>query len=80
MLLILHCFFEIFIFTASLKEYAKEIVKILDPDDEYINDIFDRKYCYETENGIIIKDLRIFSNRNIEKLILVDNMSFSFGF
>ena len=46
MLEILSQFFEIFIFTGSLLEYAEKIVKYIDPNMQFINRIFDRKYCY----------------------------------
>ena len=33
-----------------------------------------------TKNGFIIKDLRIFENRNLKDMIIVDNLSHSFSF
>jgi len=34
----------------------------------------------ETKNGFFIKDLRIIKNRDLKNLIMVDNLSHSFGF
>ena len=34
----------------------------------------------ETKNGFFIKDLRIIKNRDLKNLIIVDNLSHSFGF
>ena len=34
----------------------------------------------ETKNGFFIKDLRIIKNRELKNMILVDNLSHSFGF
>lgn len=36
--------------------------------------------CMETKNGFYIKDLRIIAERNMKDIILVDNLSHSFGF
>lgn len=33
-----------------------------------------------TKNGFVIKDLRIFQNRNLKDMIIVDNLSHSFSF
>ncbi len=34
----------------------------------------------ETKNGFFIKDLRIIKNRELKNMIIVDNLSHSFGF
>ena len=34
----------------------------------------------ETKNGFFIKDLRIIKNREMNNMVLVDNLSHSFGF
>jgi len=33
-----------------------------------------------TEEGIYIKDLRIFSDRNINDIVIIDNAVYSFGY
>jgi CTD small phosphatase-like protein 2 len=72
--------FEIIIFTASSELYAKTVVKALDPQMEYISYVFHREYCMETDKGIRIKDLRIFKNRNLKDMIIVDNFVPAFSF
>ena len=73
-------FFEIVIFTASHSCYANKILGLLDPDNKYIVYRLFRESCIETEEGIYIKDLRIFANRKLDELIIVDNAFFSYGF
>jgi len=34
----------------------------------------------QTPEGVFIKDLRIFNNRNLEDILLVDNAAYSFGY
>ena len=70
--------YEIIIFTASTELYAETVRKFLDPENIYIKTCLTRDNCMETKNGFIIKDLRIFSSRNLENLIIVDNLSHSF--
>lgn len=72
--------FEIIVFTASCNPYADTVVKELDPENKYISYVLDRKHCLQTKNGFFIKDLRIFKNRDLKNLILIDNLVHSFGF
>jgi CTD small phosphatase-like protein 2 len=70
--------FEIFIFTASIKEYADAVLNHLDPENKYFKFRFYRQNCISVKNKIFIKDLRIFGNRKQENLIMVDNSLYSF--
>ena len=72
-------FFEIIIFTASTASYAKAIIKLLDPKEEFILGLLTRENCMATKNGFFIKDLRIVENRLMKNMIIVDNLSHSFG-
>lgn len=72
--------FEVIVFTASHQTYADAVLDFLDPDHELIKRRLYRDSCYETEEGVYIKDLRIFANRKLEDLIIVDNAVYSFGF
>ena len=72
--------FEIVIFTASHACYANIILNLLDPENRYITFRMFRDNCIETEEGIFIKDLRVFANRKISEIVLVDNAFYSFGF
>ncbi|CAI2359926.1 unnamed protein product [Moneuplotes crassus] len=72
--------FEVIVFTASHQTYADAVLDFLDPQKELIKKRLYRDSCYETEEGVYIKDLRIFANRNLKDLIIVDNAVYSFGF
>ena len=65
-------YYEIFIFTASHSCYADKICDMLDPTHQLIHKRFYREHCIHT-NGMFIKDLRIFKNRNIKDMIIVEN-------
>jgi CTD small phosphatase-like protein 2 len=70
--------FEIFIFTASIKEYADAVLNFLDPQKKVFKFRFYRNDCINVKNRIFIKDLRIFTNRKQENIIIVDNSLYSF--
>ena len=70
--------FEIVIFTAAKQNYAEAIVKQLDPDKACIKYILSRNNCMKS-NDIFVKDLRVISNRNLKKMVIVDNLVHSFG-
>ena len=72
--------FEIVIFTASHICYANEVLNILDPDNKFISYRMYRDSCVKTEDGIFIKDLRVFGNRKISDILLVDNAFYSYGY
>ena len=57
-------YYEIFIFTASTSTYAKPIIKLLDPGEEFILGLLTRENCMGTKNGFFIKDLRIVESNN----------------
>lgn len=73
-------FFEVVIFTASHSCYANSILNLLDPNHEYITFRLFRESCIEIEEGIFVKDLRIFGNRNLDELMIVDNACYSYAF
>lgn len=72
--------FEVIVFTASHQSYADSVLDFIDPNREFIQKRLYRDSWYETEDGVYIKDLRIFANRRLEDLIIVDNAVYSFGF
>ena len=37
-----------------------------------------RDHCWQTEEGIYIKDLRVLKNRSLENILLVDNAAYSY--
>jgi Dullard-like phosphatase family protein len=71
--------FEIFIFTAGLKEYADACIDIIDPERKIFKHRLYRDSCIPLNDKTFIKDLRIFKNRKQENLILVDNSFYSFS-
>lgn len=71
--------FEVIIFTASHSCYADVVLDFLDPDNSLIHHRFYRENCILTEN-VHIKDLRIFANRRLQDIVLVDNAAYSFGY
>lgn len=71
--------YEIVIFTASHSCYANSILNLLDPRNNYITFRMFRESCLETEENIFVKDLRIFANRKLKNLVLVDNACYSYA-
>lgn len=72
-------YFEIIVFTASHKCYADVVLDFLDPKKELIHHRLYRENCLVVE-GVFMKDLRIFSNRKLQDLVIVDNAAYSFGY
>jgi len=70
--------FEIFIFTASKKEYANAVLDFLDTEKKIFKHRLYRDSCIPINSRVYIKDLSIFVNRKPENLILVDNSFYSF--
>jgi CTD small phosphatase-like protein 2 len=64
--------YEIIIFTASHKLYAKAIVKYLDPNSDIISYVLTREHCVLIEK-MLIKDLRVIKNRDLKNMVIVDN-------
>ncbi len=73
-------YFEIYLFTASTSFYCKSVADFLDPEQTLFDGLFSREHCLETKNGFCIKDLRIFRNRKLENIVIVDNLAHSFGY
>ena len=71
--------FEVILFTASHKCYADKVIQILDPMRSMIHHRLYRNNCIQID-GIFVKDLRIFADRNIKDLVIVDNAAYSFAF
>lgn len=64
--------FEILIFTASNSTYADPILDLIDPDRKYITYRLYRQHCIP-KGKHKLKDLRIFSNRSLKDLVIIDN-------
>ena len=50
----------------------------LDPEGRWIAQVFDRTSCIPRDGMFYIKDLRIFQDRSLANIIMIDNMPFSF--
>lgn len=70
--------YEVVIYTASQKHYCYPIVDAIDPERKWIKGIFTRDHCIVTDNNYYVKDLRIFAERNLNEIVLVDNSSSCF--
>lgn len=71
--------FELIAFTASHSCYANKVLNHLDPERKYFQHRLFREHCVTPEEGLYIKDLRIL-NRDISKVVMVDNAVYSFAF
>lgn len=69
-------YYEIVIFTASIKSYADYILDILDPDNKIIKHRLYRQHCDVRGNGFI-KDLSKLG-RKLSKTLIVDNSADNF--
>ena len=72
-------YFEIVVFTASHKFYADVILDYIDPTGSLIQHRLYREHCIKTQDNVYIKDLRVFKNRDLRDLLIVDNAVYSFG-
>ena len=72
--------FDIYIFTAGTKTYAKPIVQFLNEGADTIKGLLHRGHCLKTKNGVFVKDLRIFNGPDLKDMVIVDNSIRSFSF
>ena len=68
------------VFTASHQCYANVVLNYLDPERKWIHHRLFREHCVQSSEGQHVKDLRIFENRDLTDIILVDNAGYSFGY
>ena len=71
-------FYDLWVWTASDKEYANYILALLDTHDKYIKRIIAKDMCIKCGN-IYIKDIRIFNNLDLRKTVILDNLLVSFA-
>ena len=70
-------YYELIVFTASLSEYSKPLLKIIDKN-KVVKFTLNRENCTFSQ-GLYIKDLKIF-NRDLKDIIIVDNNPASYAF
>lgn len=74
----LRLFYEIIVFTAGRKLYAKSIIENLDPAGCSISYYLHRSHCAITRDWIV-KDLRVIGRRKLKNMVIVDNSVLSFA-
>ena len=72
-------YFDVGIFTASVKEYADAVISFLDPENKFVKFRLYRNNCINFNDSFFVKDLRIFKNIDLRKIILIDNSMYSFA-
>jgi Dullard-like phosphatase family protein len=70
--------FEVGVFTAAKQPYADKVLEKMDPTQSLITTRLYRQHC-SNANGHFIKDFRVIGNRKKEKVILVDNLIYSYA-
>ena len=72
-------FFLIGIFTASIPEYADAVINYLDPEEKYIQFKLYRNDCVNVCDMLRVKDLTLFGEDNLDRIVLLDNNIYSFS-
>lgn len=70
--------FEVIAFTASCKEYADSILDLIDPNNQIFSSRLYRNSCIKIGKAYV-KDLRIFKNRSLSSITIIDNSLYSFA-
>ena len=65
--------YQIVVFTASDRQYAKTILNYIDPE-QAVCKLLTRDSCSFTRAGNVVKDLRVFKDRELSRMVLVDNL------
>lgn len=71
-------YFDLAIFTASVKGYADTILDFIEKDQKFFKFRLYRNACIPIKQGLFIKDLRIIKNYDPKNVILMDNSLYSF--
>lgn len=72
-------YFEVGIFTASVKEYADACIDYLDPNKNMIKFRLYRNNCININDKIFVKDLRIIKGIDLKDILIIDNSMYSFA-
>jgi hypothetical protein len=70
--------YEIWVWSASSREYVVDIVHLIDPMSKYISVILSLNDCSFVSESILIKDLAIMMNLPLERTVIIDNLLCSF--
>ena len=72
-------YFDIAVFTSSVKDYANAIINKLDNNNKIFKFVLHREHCFNYGNMFYVKDLRILEDYiSLEQVVIVDNNIFSF--
>ena len=74
---------EPILFTSSDSIYADRLLKCIDPEKKYFEEVFYRNACYlfehkEEDIMIFVKDIARFKNRDMRRSVLLDSRPLSF--
>ena len=78
MLKLIHPYYDIWVWSASLPSYIKAVVSRLDPEHKYISKILSREDCIYSKYGYYIKDASKFINLDPTQYLIFDNLYLSF--
>lgn len=56
------------------------MVNYLDPKRKFIKLVLSREDCHEIRQNVYVKDLRIIKNKSPDRIFLVDNCAYSYGY
>jgi CTD small phosphatase-like protein 2 len=71
-------YYDVAIFTGTTENYAAQIINLLDPGRKHIRGAFYRENCVTSDIHYLIKDLRIFKERDLKDILIVDNSATCF--
>ena len=71
--------YEIVIFSSSHQSYANAILNVMDTNNKFITYRVFRDNCVVAQDGSLMKDLRIFANRDLKDIVIVDNSMLCYG-
>ncbi len=69
--------YDVYVFTASKKEYADCVLDYIDPQ-HIIKKCFYREDCIGIKDKVFIKDLRILENKKLQDIVILDNALYAF--
>eukprot|EP00826_Nyctotherus_ovalis_P007231 TRINITY_DN11792_c0_g1_i2.p1 TRINITY_DN11792_c0_g1~~TRINITY_DN11792_c0_g1_i2.p1 ORF type:complete len:207 (-),score=44.66 TRINITY_DN11792_c0_g1_i2:242-862(-) len=72
--------YELVMFTAANAEYAAQAFEFFNSPVVYFSKLLTNEFCMLTKEGYFVKDLRIFADRSLDKMFIVDDSIISFAF
>ena len=72
-------FWEIYFYSSRKKIIVQDIQRILDPDNKLIQGILARENCVMLDDGRLMKDLALITNRSLKDIVIMDYKIYSFA-